>query len=109
VRHTGGALGRGGQDHGALHRLPGSYLSFAVGMVVDEASAAATDADLERVIGALRPYHAGGYLNFEETETEPAGFWSPDTYRRLRELRAAVDPNELFRANHAIPPAGRDA
>jgi hypothetical protein len=27
------------------------------------------------------------------------------TYRRLREVKAALDPGELFKANHEIPPA----
>ena len=30
-----------------------------------------------------------------------------DTYRRLRAVKADVDPGELFRATHAIPPADR--
>jgi FAD/FMN-containing dehydrogenase len=105
LRHTGGALGRGGEAHGALDRLPGSFASFAVGMAGDEASASAARADLSRVTGALRPYKAGAYLNFEEQRTDPAGFWSAEAYRRLREVRARVDPGELFRANHAVPPA----
>ncbi len=105
VRHTGGALGRGGEGHGALDRLQGSFLAFAVGMVMDEATAAATRADLSRVIGSLCPHHAGAYLNFEEQKTETSGFWTAASYRRLQEVRAAVDPGELFRANHVIPPA----
>jgi FAD/FMN-containing dehydrogenase len=105
VRHTGGALARGGETHGALDRLPGSFLSFSIGMAFDEVSAASTVADVERVIEALAPYRAGRYLNFEESQADPAGFYAPDTYRRLREVKAAVDPDELFRANHPIPPA----
>jgi FAD/FMN-containing dehydrogenase len=105
VRHTGGALARGGDDHGALNRFPGSFLSFALGMVPDEESEAATRADLHRVIGSLSAHRAGSYLNFEEDVTDPASFYSPETYRRLQFVRAAYDPTELFRANHAIPPA----
>jgi FAD/FMN-containing dehydrogenase len=29
----------------------------------------------------------------------------PATYRRLQEIKAAYDPNELFRASHPIRPA----
>jgi len=105
IRHSGGALGRGGEGHGALDRLPGEYLYFGVGFTPDEASAAATRADLHRVTTSLRPYRAGSYLNFEEERVDPASFWDEDTYRRLRAVKAAVDPGELFRANHAIRPA----
>jgi len=105
VRHTGGALARGDTSHGALDRFPGSFLSFAIGMAMDEAMAAKAVADVDRVIETLSPYRNGAYLNFAESETDPAAFYPPETYRRLREVKAAVDPEQLFRANHAIPPA----
>jgi len=105
LRHSGGALARSGDDHGALDTLPGSFLSFAVGLAFDEASGAKTRLDLDRVIGSLRAYRGGSYLNFEEDRVDPASFYGAETYRRLRALKAAVDPDELLRANHAIPPA----
>ncbi|HEY7537687.1 MAG TPA: FAD-binding oxidoreductase [Gaiellaceae bacterium] len=105
IRHAGGALGRGGADHGALDKLPGEYVYFGIGMVLDEASAAATRDDLHRVTGSLRPYRSGSYLNFEEEQADPASFYGEMTYRRLREVKAALDPGELFKANHEIPPA----
>jgi FAD/FMN-containing dehydrogenase len=49
IRHTGGALARGGDDHGALNRFPGSFLTFWVGIVLDDESARRTRADLHRV------------------------------------------------------------
>ncbi|HSK14849.1 MAG TPA: BBE domain-containing protein [Gaiellaceae bacterium] len=33
------------------------------------------------------------------------GLYPADTYRRLQEIKAAVDPDELFRAPHPIRPA----
>ena len=50
-------------------------------------------------------HRAGSYLNFEESQTDAASFYEADVYRRLRQVKAAVDPNEVFRANHRIPPA----
>jgi FAD/FMN-containing dehydrogenase len=105
VRHTGGALGRSAPGHGARDTLPGSFMYFGIGMTPDEETMAATRADLHRVTGSLRPYRAGSYLNFEEEEADPADFYSADTYRRLREIKAEVDADELFLANHPIPPA----
>ena len=107
VRHAGGALGRGGDGHGALDKLPGEFVYFGIGMASDEAGEAATRASLHRVTGTLRPYRSGSYLNFEEEPAAAASFYTEDTYRRLRQVKADVDPDELFRANHAIPPAGR--
>jgi FAD/FMN-containing dehydrogenase len=105
IRHTGGALARGGDDHGALDTLPGSFLTFWVGMVLDDASEGRTREDLRRVTASLSRHRAGSYLNFEEGRTDPSRFYDEQTYRRLRAIRAAVDPDELFRANHPIPPA----
>jgi FAD/FMN-containing dehydrogenase len=38
-------------------------------------------------------------------QTDPARFFTPDAYRRLRAVKARVDPDEVMRANHPIPPA----
>jgi hypothetical protein len=105
IRHTGGALARGSDDHGALNRFPGSFLTFWVGMVLDDASEQKTRADLQRVTASLSAHCAGSYLNFEEDPSDPARFYDADTYRRLRVVKALVDPDELIRANHPILPA----
>ncbi|MFN8223132.1 MAG: BBE domain-containing protein [Gaiellales bacterium] len=67
--------------------------------------AAATLADLHRVTDSLRAYRDGAYLNFEEESVDPASFYGRETYARLREVKALVDPDELIRSNHPIPPA----
>jgi FAD/FMN-containing dehydrogenase len=41
-----------------------------------------------------------------ETSRDPASFWSPPAYDRLRRIKAAVDPGNIIRSNHPIPPAG---
>ncbi|HET9214591.1 MAG TPA: FAD-binding oxidoreductase [Gaiellaceae bacterium] len=105
IRHVGGALGRGGEGHGALDKLPGEFVYFGIGMASNEAEDAATRQDLHRVTGALRPYRSGSYLNFEEEAADPAAFYGEATYRRLRAVKADVDQDELFLANHPIPPA----
>jgi hypothetical protein len=61
---------------------------------------------LERIAAALAPYDTGRqYLNFTEASTDPARFYRPDVFHRLRAVKAAYDPDDLFRANHPIPPA----
>ena len=58
------------------------------------------------IAAALAPYDTGReYLNFTEEPTDPARFYRPDAYHRLREVKAAYDPDNMFRANHPIPPS----
>jgi FAD/FMN-containing dehydrogenase len=107
IRHVGGALGRGGEGHGALDRLPGEFVYFGVGLASSEDEEATTRRSLHRVTETLRPFRSGSYLNFEEDPADPASFYGEETYRRLRAVKAAVDPEELVLANHPIRPAGR--
>ena len=58
------------------------------------------------VLSAMSPWAAAQtYLNLTETSRDPATFWTPQAYDRLRRIKAAVDPADLIRANHPIPPA----
>jgi hypothetical protein len=55
---------------------------------------------------AMAPWAADHmYLNFAETTRRPGEFWSEAAYQRLRRIKAAVDPGDLIRSNHPIPPA----
>jgi FAD/FMN-containing dehydrogenase len=106
IRHVGGALRRSAPGHGALDTFDSSYLTFAVGMVFGEDSYLAARAHIERIGKALAPYDTGRqYLNFTEARTDVAGFYTEDAYARLRDVKAAVDPENVFRANHPIPAA----
>jgi FAD/FMN-containing dehydrogenase len=105
IRHTGGAFARGGEGHGVRDTLPGDYLMFSVGVAFDEVSAAKTHADLQQVDAAVGAHEVGSYLNFVEEQVDPAIFYGEDAYRRLRAVKAEVDPDELIRGNHRIPPA----
>jgi FAD/FMN-containing dehydrogenase len=108
LRHCGGALAREAEHHGAIASLPGSYLSFGVGMVFGEESRSATQAHLELVREALTDFDTGRkYLNFTEQATDPAHFYTRETWARLQAVKADVDPGRRFRANHAIEPARR--
>jgi hypothetical protein len=102
LRQTGGALARGAAHHGALASLPGSYVGFSVGAVMDEASAAAAQGQLALVHGALAPHAVGTYLNFAEVETDTRSAYSTDAYARLQAVKGEYDPDGLFRANHRI-------
>jgi FAD/FMN-containing dehydrogenase len=104
VRHLGGALGRAHADHGALSKLHADFAMYAVGMAPHAEAAAAVDAHIEVVKGALCEWNAGyRFLNFSE---RPAGddAFTPDAYRRLRAVKTLVDPDDMIRANHPIAP-----
>ncbi len=104
LRHIGGALGR--YAGGALSRFDGEYLYFAAGVPMGPAVVAALEAHFALVGAALAPHKQGRhYLNFAERATDPVAFYGEERYARLREIKAAVDPLEIFRANHEIPAA----
>jgi FAD/FMN-containing dehydrogenase len=107
IRHIGGgAMSRPQPHHGALATFDADFLTFGVGMVLDAAGYRANRAALEALDEAFAPYDTGRqYLNFTERPTDPARFYTPHAYRRLREVKAAYDPANVIRANHPIPAA----
>jgi len=105
IRHVGGALSRPRPRHGALSTFDADYLTFAVGMVLNEEMYRANRSQLDRVAEALGPYDNGrSYLNFAERRIDPARFYTPSVYRRLRQVKREFDPGDLFRSNHPIAP-----
>jgi hypothetical protein len=106
LRHVGGSLSRPQPHHGALSTLDADYLTFAVGMVLNEEVYRANRSQLDEIADALGPYDNGrSYMNFAERRTDPARFYTAAVHRRLREVKRAFDPGDLFRANHPIAPA----
>jgi hypothetical protein len=105
LRHMGGALARVEPGAGARATLPGTVSLFSAGLAVDEASAAALERALDAVQDAMRPWRVGDYPNFVEEPADASGFFDPVTWRRLREVKALYDPEDLFRGNHHVPPA----
>jgi FAD/FMN-containing dehydrogenase len=106
IRHLGGELHRPKPGNGALATFDADFLTFGVGIVFDEAAYHAHRAAVEGLAEAFEPYGNGReYLNFTEHHSDPARFYTPHAYRRLRQVKAAYDPENLVRANHPIPPA----
>jgi hypothetical protein len=63
-------------------------------------------AQIAAVKNALAPWAARQrYLNFTESRDPAAPFWTEQAYQRLRRIKANVDPADVIRANHPIPPA----
>jgi FAD/FMN-containing dehydrogenase len=103
VRHGGGALGRPAPGGGALASLDGQFLIFAVGMAMTPEMGAAVRAHVEVVQNALAPWDSGRtYLNFAEKRERGERLFGDLTYRRLQTVKAAVDPDDVFRSNHPV-------
>src|SRR5580765_432331 len=101
VRHAGGALARKAPGAGALASIDGKFLMFAVGMSPTPELGAAVQAHVELVQNALAPWDSGRtYLNFAEKRERGERLFGDLTYRRLQTVKAAVDPDDVFRSNH---------
>lgn len=106
LRQLGGALAVESADHGAVGTLDAAFAMFAAGMAVDGGAADRTEREVAAVKAALAPWaSARGSFNFADTPADGAGFYPPETYRGLQWVKAAYDPDEVFRATHPIRPA----
>jgi FAD/FMN-containing dehydrogenase len=107
LRQLGGALGRRPDRHGALPALDAGFALVAVAIAPDAETALAGTAAARRVSGELEPWVSERtYLGFTSKPIDARTAFEPAAYRRLQRIKAEVDPDELFRANHAIDPAG---
>jgi hypothetical protein len=103
LRHLGGAAGRAEAGHGALARMPGEYLLFGGGLALNAGMAGAVTRSASGLVEAMAPYGSGRhYLNFAEHEVDTSTAYEGEAYGRLRAIKAAVDPENMFRANHEI-------
>jgi FAD/FMN-containing dehydrogenase len=106
VRHLGGELARPQPGGGARSAIEAPYALFAVGLAPDLKIGRAIGDYIEHLIAEMRPWAATEmYLNFAETRRDPAALWSEHAYRRLRQIKARVDPDDVIRANHPVAPA----
>jgi len=106
VRHLGGELGRDRRDNGALASLQAPYLLYAAGITPTPNLEAPARAQIGAVEDALAPWMAPHmYLNFSETSRPRATLWTEPAYHRLRQIKVRVDPDDVIRSNHPVPPA----
>jgi hypothetical protein len=102
VRQGGGALSRAPQGAGALAALPGSFITFAVGVVPAPEAMAPNRAWLGAFKASLEPYDAGRYFNFVEESFDITQIFPPDVLKRLRQVKQRYDPENLFHSNHPV-------
>jgi FAD/FMN-containing dehydrogenase len=105
LRHWGGAMARPEAGAGPIGHRDVPFSIVAMAMAPDRTQADAVRAAVNAVRAKLAPHATGGsLLNFlaDADRTEQA--YTPDDYRRLRQVKAAYDPHNVFAANHNIPP-----
>jgi hypothetical protein len=108
LRQIGGEMSRARPKNGAAAAYDAGYALFAVGPAPTPQAVRAVESAAACLISATSPWAARQmYLNIAETRRDPASFWTPQAYDRLRRVKAAVDPDDMIRANHPIPPASK--
>jgi FAD/FMN-containing dehydrogenase len=93
VRHWGGAMARPAAGAGPVgpRDVPLSVIA---------------DAHVPGLAAGLAPHATGGsFLNFLADPARTATAFAPADYEALREVKAAYDPDDVFRVGHAIPAA----
>jgi hypothetical protein len=79
---------------------------LAVGMAQTPEMGAGVETHIRRVRTALAPWEVDRtYFNFTERSVNRAGLFLTHTHRRLRQMKALYDPEELFQAMHSNSPA----
>ena len=104
-RHVGGALHRAAPGAGARATLPGNIAFLSLGVVPDPALDPVVQDGLDALAGTLAPHRVGDYPNFVMRPTDASTFFDEETWARLRRVKAAHDPEDVFRGNHQVPPA----
>ena len=109
LRQLGGALAAAPEGAGARGHLVGRFAMFAVGCPMAPGDEGAIEATLAELTRRLAPWDTGRrYLNFAENGGEARRGFDPATFARLRRVRGAQDPGELFLAAHPVAAGSAD-
>jgi FAD/FMN-containing dehydrogenase len=101
VRHLGGALARPAAGGGAQPSIDSSYLMFAVGAAPAPGLSEAVRRNVQAVKNALTPWHASyDYYDFADTPAAASAVLPPASYRRLKDIKAAYDPDRAIISAH---------
>jgi FAD/FMN-containing dehydrogenase len=106
LRHLGGAVARRDSRHGAVDAFEAPYAMYALGAAPTPEAKAAVEAAVADLRQVLEPWEADHtHLNFADSRRKAASLFSSASYHRLRRIKAIVDPTDVIRSNHPIPPA----
>jgi FAD/FMN-containing dehydrogenase len=108
--HLGGAVARAPRDATAH---PGRDVDHRMSIDAawlpeqDDSVGAAEKAWAREFLDALQPHRAGVYVNFLDSDDDTSRVreaYGDDTYRRLAEVKAKYDPENVFHNNNNIQP-----
>lgn len=112
VRHAGGAIARTKPDSTAYGNRDASHLLQVVGLTPTKESYHEMQQFCQRMFKALSPsLNKGAYLNFlegVEAQTRIKEGYSPQTYERLRALKARFDPENRLGYSFNILPTEKE-
>jgi hypothetical protein len=111
IRHLGGALAKPPAVPNAVGNRDAEFIAGFLAKAGPDTDMDSVRSLHRRLLEPFAPRAAGRCLNFLYGENAGADHvraaYDPDTYRRLADLKAVHDPNDVFRLNHHIPPADR--
>jgi hypothetical protein len=107
VRHLEGEFARARPESGALAAIPAKYVVYPVDFGPTPDLAASIQGHIAAIKQALAPWTTPYmFLTYADTPRDPGSFWTEPAYQRLRHIKTLVDPANLIRANHPVPPEG---
>jgi FAD/FMN-containing dehydrogenase len=109
LRALGGELRRRPADSAAFSHRDKPFLVASINIWVDPSESPRHRAYSEGFWQEMKPHARGVYVGFlgDEGEERKRSAYTPDSYRRLAEIKATYDPENLFRRNHNIAPLPR--
>ena len=108
IFHLEGALNERADDDGAVGNRDARYVAgFAGCWRPDDPQAAEHTAWVRRSWETIRPFSTGGnYVNFQlaDDDQDRTAAAYGGNYDRLQRVKAAYDPDNVFRVNRNVPP-----
>jgi FAD/FMN-containing dehydrogenase len=107
VRHLEGEFARARPKSGATASIPAKYAVYLAGNGPTPELEASLQGHIAAIKQALAPWTTPYmFLTYADTPRDPGSFWTEPAYQRLRRIKTLVDPANLIRANHPVPPEG---
>ena len=107
LRHLEGELARDRSGSGALSSIPAKHVVFTGGFAPTPNLTAPIEEQIEAVKHSLAPWTTRYmHLNFADSRRSPGSFWTEAAYRRLQQIKTAVDPRDRILASHPVTAQG---
>ena len=105
VRHCGGAMAAAAGD-GAQANVDAKFMLFGVGLTPTEEIAELVRSHVRVMLDTLAPWRAEfDYYNLREEAAGADEVLPAESYRRLREIKARYDADEMIVTAHPVRPA----